>query len=243
MPGQGRLGDKASVPLDVHGCPACPHPAVGPAIQGSPDVNVNRRPALRVDDPGIHAACCGPNTWTANRNGRAAHRMGDQTRHCGGLGRLIEGSPNVIVGESSSAGVGRPASTESGATGHSAGGATAAGGAGTGADAAAAAESVGAGGGASASSDSASANETSSPNSANSASDATPELTWIEIELLGEDDRGVAGERYVVILPDGGRRSGTLDHDGKARIPVASPGSCEVSFPDLDSEAWETIHG
>jgi len=109
MPGQGRLGDKANVPIDSHGCPACPHPAAGPAIQGSPDVNVNRRPALRVDDPGIHAACCGANTWTAAKgsatvfiNGKSAHRMGDQTRHCGGMGQLVEGSPNVIVGESSS---------------------------------------------------------------------------------------------------------------------------------------------
>lgn len=50
VPGQGRLGNKANVPLDAHGCPACPHPAIGLAIQGSPDVNVNRCPALRVDD-------------------------------------------------------------------------------------------------------------------------------------------------------------------------------------------------
>src|SRR5262252_7597962 len=111
MPGQGRLGDKANVPLDAHGCPACPHPAIGPAIQGSPDVNVNRRPALRVDDPGIHAACCGPNTWTATQgsltvfiNGKGAHRMGDQNRHCGGMGQLVEGSPNVIVDGGSSRG-------------------------------------------------------------------------------------------------------------------------------------------
>jgi len=110
MPGQGRLGDKASVPLDAHGCPACPHAGIGPAIHGSPDVNVNGLPALRVDDPGIQAACCGTNTWTATTgsatvfiNGKSAHRVGDQTRHCGGMGQLVEGSPNVIVGESGGA--------------------------------------------------------------------------------------------------------------------------------------------
>lgn len=65
MPGQGRLGDKSNVSADAHGCPACPHPAIGPAVCGSPDVNVNSRPALRVGDSGIHAACCGPNTWQA----------------------------------------------------------------------------------------------------------------------------------------------------------------------------------
>jgi hypothetical protein len=62
---------------------------------------------LRVDDPGIRAACCGANRWTAATgsvtvfiNGSGAHRIGDQTQHCGGPGARIEGSPNVIVGES-----------------------------------------------------------------------------------------------------------------------------------------------
>jgi uncharacterized Zn-binding protein involved in type VI secretion len=105
MPGQSRLGDKSNIPADAHGCPACPHPAVGPAILGSPDTNVNKRPALRVGDNGVHAACCGPNTWTAKVgsatvfiNNKAAHRMGDQDQHCGGMGQMIEGSTNVIVG-------------------------------------------------------------------------------------------------------------------------------------------------
>lgn len=103
---QGRLGDRSQVPADAHGCPACPHPAIGPAIAGSANVNVNGRPALRVDDPGIHTACCGPNTWTATTgsatvfiNGKHAHRRGDQVRHCGGVGQLVEGSPNVYVGD------------------------------------------------------------------------------------------------------------------------------------------------
>lgn len=105
MPPQGRLGDKSQVPADAHGCPACPHPCIGPAIQGSPDTNVNGRPALRVGDKGVHAACCGPNMWTASQgsgtvfiNNKPAHRMGDADQHCGGSGKLIEGSPNVIVG-------------------------------------------------------------------------------------------------------------------------------------------------
>ena len=104
MPGQGRLGDKAKVPIDTHGCPACPHSGTGPAIQGSPDVRVNGRPALRVGDPGVHTVCCGANTWTSTTgsatvfiNGKAAFRMGDKTQHCGGIGSLIEGSPNVVV--------------------------------------------------------------------------------------------------------------------------------------------------
>ncbi|HEY0988262.1 MAG TPA: PAAR domain-containing protein, partial [Kofleriaceae bacterium] len=90
---------------DAHGCPACPHPGVGPAIAGSPDVNTNRRPAFRFDDPGIHMACCGTNQWKAMQgsvtvyiNGKPAVRIGDKTRHCGGIGTVIEGSTNVIIG-------------------------------------------------------------------------------------------------------------------------------------------------
>ena len=49
MPPQGRLGDKAQAPIDVHGCPACPHPTIGPAVIGSPTVSVNKRAALRGD--------------------------------------------------------------------------------------------------------------------------------------------------------------------------------------------------
>lgn len=105
MPPQGRLGDKSKVEACAHGCPACPHTAIGPAIMGSPDVFVNNKPALRVDDEGIHAACCGPNLWKAKTgsgtvfiNGKAAHRKDDDDQHCGGMGYMIEGSPDVIVG-------------------------------------------------------------------------------------------------------------------------------------------------
>ncbi len=105
MPPMGRLGDKSQAPIDVHGCPGCPHPVIGPAVEGSPDVLVNKLPALRVGDKGIHMACCGPNMWTAAMgsatvqiNNKAAYRMGDMATHCGGVGQLIEGSPDVIVG-------------------------------------------------------------------------------------------------------------------------------------------------
>jgi uncharacterized Zn-binding protein involved in type VI secretion len=32
-------------------------------------------------------------------NSKPAHRMGDATKHCGGSGKLIAGSSNVIVGD------------------------------------------------------------------------------------------------------------------------------------------------
>lgn len=108
MPSAGRVGDKAQCPADAHGCPGCAHGVIGPGVAGSPDVQINGKPALRVGDPGIHAACCGPNTWKAAAgsstvfiNGKPAHRLGDMTQHCGGVGKLIEGSPNVTIGDAS----------------------------------------------------------------------------------------------------------------------------------------------
>lgn len=106
MPPQARIGDASLVPADSHGCPGCPHKAVGPAISGSSNVLTNGRSSVRVGDQGIHAACCGQNIWMAKAgsrsvliNGRMAHRLSDIVKHCGGTGRTIEGSPNVIVGD------------------------------------------------------------------------------------------------------------------------------------------------
>ena len=105
MPGAMRLGDKAKASSDAHGCPACPHPPIGPAIVGSGDVNINSKPAIRMQDKGVHAACCGPNMWTAtkgsgtvNINGKGAVRKDDTTTHCGGSGTVQEGSTDVIIG-------------------------------------------------------------------------------------------------------------------------------------------------
>ena len=105
MPAAARVGDKSQCPSDGHGCPGCAHNVIGPAVAGSPDVQITGMPAVRVGDPGIHAACCGPNTWTATAgsatvfiNGKAAHRQNDVDAHCGGVGKMIEGSPDVTIG-------------------------------------------------------------------------------------------------------------------------------------------------
>jgi len=67
-------------------------------------------------------------------------------------------------------------------------------------------------------------------------------LSWIEIELVGEDDQPIPGERYRIKLPDGETvAEGTLDDKGWARVAGFDPGSCQVCFPGLDEEAWEFI--
>jgi len=71
--------------------------------------------------------------------------------------------------------------------------------------------------------------------------DEETETSWIEIELVGEDDQGIAGERYRITLPDGSVAEGTLDEKGRARVEGGEKGTCQVTFPDLDTEAWEKI--
>ena len=100
-------------PPPTAGCKACPHPVTGPAVTGSPDVIINGKPALRVGDNGVHSTCCGANTWqtvagsaTVFINGRPAVRLGDATQHCGGAGKTIEGSPDVLIGDDNGAGAG-----------------------------------------------------------------------------------------------------------------------------------------
>ena len=62
--------------------------------------------------------------------------------------------------------------------------------------------------------------------------------SWIEIKLLDEEDQPVPGEAYQVQLPDGTVAEGTLNDQGVARVEGFEPGSCEVTFPNLDQSVW-----
>jgi uncharacterized Zn-binding protein involved in type VI secretion len=102
-----RVTDQSQCPADAHGCPGCPHGVIGPAIVGSGNVNIENKAALRAQgvDSGVHAVCCGPNTWrtdkgssTVNINGSPAVRVGDATRHCGGVGQMVSGASKVFIG-------------------------------------------------------------------------------------------------------------------------------------------------
>lgn len=62
---------------------------------------------------------------------------------------------------------------------------------------------------------------------------------WIEIELLDDEGKPVAGERWFVELPDGSQKSGRTDGQGRARVDGVDPGTAKVSFPDLDRKSYE----
>lgn len=70
---------------------------------------------------------------------------------------------------------------------------------------------------------------------------APVELSWIEIVLHDgtEQKNPVGGERYRVTTANGKVIEGNLDGRGRARIEGIVPGTCQVTFPNLDQEDWE----
>ncbi len=56
------------------------------------------------------------------------------------------------------------------------------------------------------------------------------------------EGKPVPNEKYRIKVPnEDSPREGTLDSQGQAAYFDLDPGSCEVSFPDLDAEAWEFV--
>jgi hypothetical protein len=73
-------------------------------------------------------------------------------------------------------------------------------------------------------------------------SQANETTYWVEIELVGEDDKPIPWEQYVVVLPDGTEVPGYLDEEGFARVEgFMVSGNCGIRFPNLDQEACENI--
>jgi len=65
--------------------------------------------------------------------------------------------------------------------------------------------------------------------------------TWIEIQLIGEDDKPIPDAKYRVELPDGTVEEGTLDREGVAGFFGLDQGNCKITFPALDQDAWEPV--
>lgn len=55
---------------------------------------------------------------------------------------------------------------------------------------------------------------------------------WIDIRLTDEEGKPAGGEKYVLHLPDGQQRQGTLDTQGYAREEKIPPGKIVIEFPD-----------
>jgi len=70
-----------------------------------------------------------------------------------------------------------------------------------------------------------------SPDKAKDAPAPDP-LPRTSIELVDQDGKPLAHQRYLLVLDDGSERSGILDADGKAEIDVLASG--KIYFPDID---------
>ncbi len=57
---------------------------------------------------------------------------------------------------------------------------------------------------------------------------------WIEIELTDENGNAMGGQTYVLHLPDGNERRGTLDSNGFSKEENVPPGTVTIDFPDVD---------
>ena len=67
--------------------------------------------------------------------------------------------------------------------------------------------------------------------------------SWVEIKLVDADQNPVAGEPFKVTLPDGSVFTGTLDDKGVYRLEGIDPGTCQITFPNLDEKGWEKAGG
>jgi hypothetical protein len=73
-----------------------------------------------------------------------------------------------------------------------------------------------------------------------SAADKAKKKSWIEIVLVDEEKNPVPGEPYEITLPDGATvADGTLDEKGFARVDGIDPGTCKITFPKRDKDAWK----
>ena len=62
---------------------------------------------------------------------------------------------------------------------------------------------------------------------------------WIEIILVDMEGQPVPGVKYRITPPGGAPVEGTLNQYGQAGLYQIDPGSCKITFPDLDKDAWD----
>lgn len=191
-------------------------PIVGP---GEPRVLIGGLPAARIGD---FCVCVGPpapialGSFTVMIGGKPAARVGDMTGHGGTI--MPPGCPTVLIGDAGG-GAGSPSAFTMGAARAKGAAFTR-----TQCESRGTLESV-----------------QGSP--LLFTGDPTKK-SWIEIELVDQKGRPVAHERFRVKAPGLDRPlEGFLDDKGFARIGGIDPGTCVISFPNLDAASWKPEKG
>lgn len=57
--------------------------------------------------------------------------------------------------------------------------------------------------------------------------------TWIEIQVVDQDDHAVSKAKYKLVLTDGSTREGTLGSDGKILVYPIPPGTCDFMLLEM----------
>lgn len=65
--------------------------------------------------------------------------------------------------------------------------------------------------------------------------------TWIEFRLLDFEGNPIGGKQYRIKLPGGAIQAGVLGRSGSVRLDGIEPGTCTITFPEIDADAWERI--
>ena len=65
-----------------------------------------------------------------------------------------------------------------------------------------------------------------------------PPAHWIELKLADEEGHPCPKVKYRVEGPDGEVKEGSLNEVGFARVLLTKSGTCKVTFPEMDTDAW-----
>jgi type VI secretion system secreted protein VgrG len=79
----------------------------------------------------------------------------------------------------------------------------------------------------------------SAPDTASNQTVSPDKTHWIAIQLVDDDGHVVPSEDYRITLPDGTEIEDILDRKGRAKITGIDPGTCKVSFPNMDALIWK----
>ncbi len=69
-----------------------------------------------------------------------------------------------------------------------------------------------------------------------------PQTKWIEIVLQGQDGKAIGGVAYVLKSDAGEEISSKTTAEGPTRLEGLAQAAWQVSFPELDKDAWD-VHG
>ena len=62
---------------------------------------------------------------------------------------------------------------------------------------------------------------------------------WVEILMVDKEGNPVSGVAYRIRVPGGQVVEGSLDGKGRARVDGIDAGSCQITFPGLDTDVWQ----